>query len=482
MEQNDMNQIVDLVAKSMSGLKGDVSKTISGTPDAQLMFGSGGLFSRLGLDNPIINLALSPVGIDRLIPALPSNVLYPFFSYITGIDPDVPSTEPEGVCDDVPSGVIEACHQTAQFGRYSRGSQEMEVNTLMQVVNGNLNTDLQLMGSLLGAGHALLPTTMAGADKSSVLQSVIQVQLVIAGALLQRILSRQLWTGNPANNTAGGGYKEFPGLDIQIATGKVDCFTNTACGALDPDIKDFNYNMVDSTTVDITQYLTWISRWIRKVADGTGIAPVTWVIAMRPELFTELVEIWPCRYLTNRCSYSNAAANAATVINDSTNVTMRDQMRNGQYLLLDGVQWPVVIDDGIREQTAADNQNIAPGFYASDIYFLPLKIMGGFPVLYWEYMNYNAAMADLAVLNGKEQFWATDGGRFMWTMQQKNYCFKFQGKLEPRVILRAPQVAGRLTNVMYSPMQHMPSPFSDSPYFRKGGVETVPAPSFYTDW
>jgi hypothetical protein len=482
MDEKEMSQIAEIVAKSVAAFKGDVSKTITGTPDAQLMFGSGGLFSRLGLDNPVVNLALSPVGIDRLLPVMSSNILNPIYSYITGIESDEKSEEPDGVCDDVPGGVIEACHQTAQFGRYSRGSKELEVNTLMQVVNGHLTTDLQLMGSLLGAGHALLPAITAGADKSNVLQSVIQVQLVIVGALLQRILSRQLWQGDPVNNTGGGGYKEFPGLDIQIATGKKDCFTNTACAALDPDIKDFNFNMVDSPDVDIVMYLTWISRWIRKVADGTGIAPVTWVIAMRPELFGELVEIWPCRYLTSRCVPATSNQQMGIVLNDSTNVTMRDQMRNGQYLLIDGVQWPVVLDDGIRELTAADNGNIAPGFYASDIYFLPLKIMGGFPVLYWETMDYSSAMADLSVLNGKEQFWATDGGRFMWTMQQKNYCFKFQGKLEPRVILRAPQVAGRLKNVKYSPMQHMPSPFEDSPYFRKGGVESVPAPSFFTDW
>ena len=30
-----------------------------------------------------------------------------------------------------------------------------------------------------------------------------------------------LYTGNPSNNTSGGGYKEFPGLDNQIATAAV---------------------------------------------------------------------------------------------------------------------------------------------------------------------------------------------------------------------------------------------------------------------
>src|SRR3972149_517370 len=42
------------------------------------------------------------------------------------------------------------------------------------------------------------------------------------GIAFQRKLLRQVYTGNPANNNVGGGYREFPGLDILIGTDKVD--------------------------------------------------------------------------------------------------------------------------------------------------------------------------------------------------------------------------------------------------------------------
>jgi len=485
METLTAEQVAQLTEQIVTAFKGSSStdiaalnKTISGTPTAQSIFGPGGLFSNFGLDNVVVNASLFPVGIDKVIPAYGTTDLNPVYAFITGIDESSGQSEPDGVCDDAPSGVLEVCHQTAQFGRYARSSKEMEVNTLMQVLNGHLTTDLQLLGSVLGPGHQFLPAQMN--EGGGWLTSMVRAQLVIAGQLLQHKLSRQLWQGSPANNSANGGYKEVIGLENQIATGKVDAFTGNACAALDPDVKDFGYESVDSTTKDIVVYMTYITRWVKHVAARTGLDPVTWAWVMRPELFTELVEIWPCRYLTNRCE--NSAGTAVAVINDNTNIALRDAMRNGNYLMIDGVQWPVMLDDGIRELTNATSSQLDPGEFASDAYLLPFKIQGSRPVLYWEYLDYTRALTDVSFLQGK-QFWQTDGGRFMWTMQQSNYCFKFQAKVEPRVILRTPQLSGRLSNIKYSPLQHMRSPFQDSPYRLKGGEESFDTPqSFYPEW
>lgn len=453
-------------------------KTLTGASTSQSIFGPGGIFSNFGLDNVVINASLFPRGIDMVVPAIGTVDLNPVYAFITGIDESTGSSEPNGVCDDAPSGVIEVCHQTAQFGRYTRSSKEMEVNTLMQVLNGHLTTDLQLLGSVLGDGHQFLPSQMS--DQGSWLTSMVKVQLVIAGQLLQHQLAKQLWQGNPTNNSAGGGYKEMPGLEILVNTGKVDTFTNTACQALDPDVKDFGYEAVDSTAKDIVVHMTYVTRWVKHVATRTGLDPVVWAWVMRQELFSELVEIWPCRYLTNRCE--NSVGTNVAVINDTTNINMRDEMRNGNFLWIDGAKWPVLLDDGIRELDNSTSRYLDPGEFASDAYLLPFKVQGGRPVLYWEYLDYSRSMADISFLQGK-QFWQTDGGRFMWTMQQLNYCFKFQAKVEPRIILRTPQLAGRIKNIKYSPLQHMRSPFQDSPYRLKGGVETFSTPgTLYNEW
>jgi hypothetical protein len=485
METLSPEQVTSLTEQIVTAFKGASSselaartKTVSGTPDAQSIFGPGGLFSNFGLDNVVVNASLFPRGIDRVIPAIGTVELNPVYAFITGIDEASGAAEPDGVCDDAPGGLLEVCHQTAQFGRYTRSSKEMEVNTLMQVLNGHLTTDLVLLGSILGEGHQFLPGQMN--DKGGWLTSMVKTQLVIAGQLLQHKLSKQLWQGDPSNNSTNGGYKEFPGMEILVDTGKVDAFTNTACQALDPDVKEFGYESVDSTSKDIVVYMTYVTRWVKNVASRTGLDPVTWAWVMRPELFSELIEIWPCRYLTNRCETSAGASVA--VINDMTNINLRDEMRNGNFLWIDGVKWPVLLDDGIRELTPTDTAELEPGEFASDAYLLPFKVQGGRPVLYWEYLDYTRAMSDVSFLQGR-QFWQTDGGRFMWTMQQLNYCFKFQAKVEPRVILRTPQLAGRIKHIKYSPLQHMRSPFQDSPYRLKGGVEEFDTPqTLYTEW
>jgi len=454
-----------------------VQKTISGTPDAQSIFGVGGIFSNFGLDSAVINLSLSPRGMSRVLPAYGTIYTNPIYPYITGFESD-DAAEVNGVCDDAPGGVIEVGHQTAAFGRIARASQEMEVNTLMQVLNGHLTTDLRVLGSILGEGHQLL--TQQANQSGDWIRSMVKTQMVIVGVLFQRKLSPMLFTGDPANNSAGGGYKEFPGLDILISTGKVDAISGVTMPALDSDVKDFGYNDIDSADPSILQYVSMMHYYLGHVADRTGLSPVEWVLAMRPQLFFELTAIWPCQYLTNRCA--NSAGTNVAVMNDQTNVDMRDQMRNGSFLWVNGVQVPVVTDDGIWEDSVTTDGHLNPGEFSSDIYFIPIRFQGAVPAIYWEYLDYTQAMAEVANLEGK-QFWATDNGRYMWTMQQLNYCFKIQGKIEPRVILRTPQLAGRIQNVKYSPLQHLRDWNEDSFYFKKGGKEEYSTPpTYYSDW
>ena len=68
---------------------------------------------------------------------------------------------------------------------------------------------------------------------------------------------------------------------------------------------------------------------------------------------------------------------------------MRDEMRGdfanmtGQYLLIDGEKVQVVIDDGITETMNAGES------FNTRIYFIPVTILGGTPVTYWEYFDFS---------------------------------------------------------------------------------------------
>ena len=160
---------------------------------------------------------------------------------------------------------------------------------------------------------------------------------------------------------------------------------------------------------------------------------------------------------------------------------MRDEMRNGMYIDINGNRYPVVADDGIFEHTNVNNGNLALGEYASSIYMVPMTITGGFPVTYREYVDYRMANRDIALLRGKENFW-TDDGMFMWAYEDTNFCYKLKVKTEQRIVLRTPQLAGKIQNVKYSPLQHLRSYDPASPYFQDGGVSLRGNETTYAVW
>jgi hypothetical protein len=145
-------------------------------------------------------------------------------------------------------------------------------------------------------------------------------------------------------------------------------------------------------------------------------------------------------------------------------------MRNGMYLDVNGRRYRVVTDTGIFEQNNANTAGVPAGHYRSSIYFVPLTITGGFPVTYREYVDYRQAQPDISLLRGLEDFFWTDNGVFSWAVEQIKWCYKLALKTEQRVILRTPQLAGRVDNIQYAPMQHLRDSDPDSPYWFDGGV------------
>ncbi|MBD3268491.1 hypothetical protein GF373_17625 [bacterium] len=461
-----------------NGRGGAQFKDLTGAQTAQPMHGPGGLFSTYGLEDSVINLSLTPKGIASALPAFGSVLTNPLYSYITGFE-GTSGDEPVGPCEDCPTGgAIETCAQTAVFGRICRASKEIEINEVMKRLNRGEMTDYRVIGSVLGE-TSMAPSNMEPADW---INYVTRTQMVTVGIEFQRKLAPMLWTGNPANNTGSGGYKEFPGFDYLITTGKVDAESGAACPSLDSDIKSFGYSAVDGSSKDIVEYLSAMEFYLRHIAQRTGLDPVDWVIVMRPELWFELSAIWACRYMTTRCDVIDGPNIDTQPTLDAADMTeLRDQLRKGSFLMINGRRYPVITDDGVYEQNYEDSQNLGAGEFASDIYFMPLRAKN-MPVTYLEYADFSDAVAPNMIPAGQERWWATDGGRYMWTVENQKWCFKVSGKVEPRLIVRTPQLAGRITDVKYTPLQHLRSPFPDDPYFVKGGVETRESPSYNDSW
>jgi hypothetical protein len=446
---------------------------------ANRLHGSTGTFSIPGLDRDVISAHVRPRGIAEVLPLFPSIEENPRYGALTGVSDDIGS-EPANPCDDAPTGYIKACNLTAQFGRIARSTETVDFDEIGLKVNRGDFTDLMLHGFRLG-GEVSAGMYPQGMDPSDILNIVMASQMVGVGERLYRKLLVHNWQGSPANNNAGGGYKEYPGLDNQVVTGQVDADTGTACAALDSDIKDFNYQAVGAGSGNtIVTYLSMLIYYLETLAEDTGLDPVKFVIAMRPQLFWELSAIWPIIYNTDKVAA--ATGNSRLVVNGGDMVQQRDAMRNGKYLVVNGKQYPVVTDPGIFEATNITDGNVAAGSYASSIYVLPLTINGNFPVLYRQHKDYRQMWkAELKYLRGKERFW-TDDGVFSWALDDVLWCEKLHAKTEQRIVLRTPQLAGKIQNVVYSPLQHLREFDPDNPYHQNGGVSLRAASTRSAVW
>jgi len=418
------------------------------------LHGSAGIFSGPGLDRNVITAHIRPSGLGGMLPLIASVDEDPRFASLTGYTA-VSGSQPTDVCDNAPTGYVKGCNLSARFGRIRFDTQTIDIGAVMRRVNRGDFTDLMLRGRILN--RDLGPQDIK--DEGQVLNIITQSEMVTVGVAFEREVGRQLWQGTPAVAN------EFPGLDLQIATGQVDADTNTACPALDSDVKNYGYRLLDST---IVSYIAMLETYLHHNADRMGLLPVQWVLTMRPELWQELSAIWPCAYYTNRCA-SYVESGGTTFIDGREMVGIRDQMRKSMTIEVNGRTYPVVTDTGIFEHNNVNNANCEAGEYASSIYFVPMTIQGNYPVTYREHVNYSLASKDLAYLTENPTFW-TDGGAYSWAMEQVKWCFLLAARTEQRVILRTPQLAGRLDAVKYAPMQHLRDPYPESPYFADGGV------------
>lgn len=437
--------------------------------------GVAGLFSYPGLEREITNAMVMPrLGLLDLLPSRTSIYDNPLYGIMTGVTASTGS-EPTGVCDDPPvAGLMKLCTHAFVWGRFSRMSRVFDIDRAGRFINRSDFNDLELVGNPVGplAAQGVVPQIVGDASPLVAVRSEIAKALFELSVAWGRDFATILYDGNPTNNTSGGGYREPYGLDILINDGYRDAETGVACPAADSIIRTFgSLNLADNGFAIVNE-ITYIYRNLKYNASRMGLDPVQWVLAMPWGLFYELTAIWPCAYASYRCT--TLGENNRGVVDIMAQNQMRDDMRgnlydqSGQYLLIDGQRVPVTLDDGIAETT------IAGGALNSGIYFVPLRVLGNRPVTFIEYVNYDGPMGamDMArAMAPAESYYTTNAGRFLWHRKPPtNYCVQLLAKTEWRVILETPQIAARLTDVVYAPLivQRSWDP-SNTSYFQDGG-------------
>lgn len=479
---NPVDHQQELLATAIKLLEAAGKKEATGSPSTIYAHGPGGLFSNLSGEHPVLGAMIRPQGLLGRLPIIRADLhTNEYIDTVTGVTKETGS-EPSAICGTpVTAGLTKLCSLVAPFGRVSRQAREWSVLKLGKRRDSfeDLAFSASFPTNFMQADN-LLPMSGVATGGSDLARRDLAVRIFEVATAFQRKLGPLVYTGNPTNNN-GEGYMEPIGLDLWINKGnKRDRISSAICTALDSLLLDFAYAKLDGTTKSIVQYVTQAYRWVRYNARAQGLDPATWVISLTPDLWYQLCDVWPCAYMSDRCT--NIAGSNILVVNDNRNIEMRAEMRAGSFLWIDGDQVPVVVDAYCPEEDWEDNANIKQGEWAADIRFIPMTVLGGMPVTGWQYFDQRASVAENAITRDA-RVWATDDGMYLWaSTSAKVLCFNMQATIEPRLLMHTPQLAARIQHVKYAPLQHVNDWDPDGKYFVNGGVTEQAIQKFYNQW
>jgi hypothetical protein len=447
---------------------GITTKDAGTTAGAQL-HGPGGLLGTYGLNKQIVNAMIMPRGLSGRLPVRPSIDTNEIFAIFTGQLAST-GTEPSEACAAWPLvGQFKVCKQQTPFGQQGRESQVLNIKYAGQVINRGEFTDNVLFGKPV-MGDNVTPGPI---NWGQILQTEYEKKL---GELYNgyfRDYSRYIYTGNPQVTAGSLGWMQYRGLDLLVNTGKVDAISGVACPAADSVVYDFNGT--NATTDGATAYsiIANIVTNMERLSEQLGFE-TKWALTMTYRAYWALTQIWPCVYATAGCISPNTIVRTSSL---EEQAMMRNEMRNGRYLLIEGKRYEVVIDDMITETVAAGG---VVGTYQSDIYMLPLTANGQ-PTLYWEYFPFDAqATAAAAQLAPQGYFQSLMNGRFLQVRQSPTHtCVQVEIIERPRLILMTPFLAAKFENLRYNITVAGRDPYPDDVYFADGGGTTTALPYFY---
>jgi len=454
-----------------------------------LPYSNNGLVSTLimprgGLVEALPVLSSDPY--DNINSGLYGSRQWQFDTIMTGItegDIENWANQPTTDCVAGPTGgLVKLCTMVNTISRY-RGSIDpvsmyragLSLNRLDELPHRLLNT--------VPAFQALFGTPDTLPEQSAIIMSEMSRRLFTLLASFRRFFSRQIFSGSPANNN--GEARQITGVDIHINAGnKFDAFSGAQCIAADSIVLDFNYDPVEGGgTRDIVEYLETAEYNNRINAERMGLTPIDGVLVMREGLFYQLSGAMPIKQYQEvlaALENQNQSTNTRIMINATDAQSQRDAMRNNFTLPLNGKMYRVILDDGITESDSTNNANLAAGEFASDIYFVPLTVMGGMPATFFEfYQHANAQAAGiLERITGEVYTFVTDGGAFRWYIDFSKGCVELTFDFSPWLKCKFPMTGWRVSNVRYTPTLRPRDSHPDSPYFYDGGnISTSSQPS-----
>ena len=387
-------------------------------------------------------------GFVHLLPAFRSDYHESILEIMTGQTAGS-TTNADGFCNDPPTvGALKTCQQKITWSSYYV---KTELNAIPLIGQRRSRSDVsaQIVNSGGPTMNPYIPDILFRmADTRDQLSS----ELFKIGVDLQRTMSVVNIQGQAGtDNNRTGWMIEHNGLDTIIATGKEDAITEVACPAIDSIVQSFNGVSItgqDNAGRSFVEAVTDLFYGLSDRARGVGMTGVQWVIVMRPELFRRVTEVWACNYSTYRCNQTADGEDVAVLSNDGASSFAIQQLRlemfGGQYLLIDGMQIPVVFSEGIANPAVANNT------YACDLFIVPLT-WNAQPLTYMEFFPMdNPYAANYANFLDADDHTILNNGMYIVASRSTGFCREFLFGARFRMIIETPFLAGRLDDIVYA--------------------------------
>lgn len=467
---SDFNQ--ETFVNALAAALGQVvnqSQKATGVPRGDpYLYELGGLFGRCDGPSQVINAMVGPIGIEKHLEWFGSSAANEFVDALTSITES--GSEQTTVCGDCITVALQACIQLYCFGRFCRGTEELQFDRIGLMGNNNVP-----IKTLFGA----ITDTQGGVifGQGEQISDLFYLQSRAAGYALRFKNSQMIWNGNPTNNV-NNVYMEYKGFQLLVNTGKFDAYTQEYCTALDAFL--MNYANNQPTAMGTYAIANWFRRMIGQFEVRAERAGLDWAtsdtfLAMSPNVWDCVSRVYACAGV-ELCS---GLTSEAEVIVSADEARERHQQYLEMSALPIGGRWyPVVKDSQIPETSGT------PTGVCSDVYFITKEINGEM-VTYGEYQDFDATYGtvrrELVQLFGSDDIAIVDNGRYALIKRNVGGCFDVTSFVKPRIVMKMPWLTGRIQNVCCDVTgEPFPDPtLSGTVYTPGGGRTTTPPPVLY---
>jgi len=441
--------------------------------------GYNALFNNFGIEPGVPTTYIGPKGLEQALVAMghvqKSQLLNPVFEILTGQTASS-GTEPTSPCtEEVPTpGDLKVCNQTWPFGEFTMKTKPIRVDNAGELINRSEILDLRLLNNPFGDANNIVPTGTNNLFRNKLTKAVVELTNDFS-----RRYARGFWTFSPVNTVASsGGYLEYNGMERIVNDSYQDVFTGIACSAANSLIVPFPSGVMQNNAGTYVTTMVETYRAQAYLAEQLMVSDVQFAFVMRYQAFLSLTQIWPCAYETYRCF--NASPSGSSIVIDTSAAdqnAMRNDMRNGHFLLIDGDKVPVIIDNTMAEA------NIGGGNFQSDIYLVPLKsaTLGG-QLLYMDYFDYRGPFGMQDIINQlgpQDEYRVSPDGRYaIHFLGGTSFCKQVEIRTRKRIILRAPFLAARLEDATYAVYQHEREWEPGTSFYENGGATSFAGPSY----